>query len=93
MVNWKVTATTIYCDLVDADVPITVFKDWSTKCGFYIRHSPKKNENTAKIQENKRQKLNDKLGCDGPECSRVTEYRDKLFAEEEKKVDERKACL
>jgi hypothetical protein len=29
--DWQITATTIYCDAVDDDVTIIVYKDWSTK--------------------------------------------------------------
>ena len=32
MLDWRVTATTIYCDAVDANVTIMVYKDRSTKC-------------------------------------------------------------
>jgi hypothetical protein len=32
MVNWQVTATTVFCDAVDDEVTIIVYKDWSVKC-------------------------------------------------------------
>jgi len=34
--------------------------------------------------ERKSRELNRKLECEGPECHRVIQYRDKLFAEEAK---------
>jgi hypothetical protein len=33
--DWQLTATAIYCDAVDDDVTIIVYKDWSTKCTGY----------------------------------------------------------
>jgi len=85
MVDWKVTATTIYCDSVDADVPIRVFKDWSTKCVGYKKYCESITEDVAKTLKKKGKRLNRTLRCEGPECSRVTEYRDRLFAEEKNK--------
>ena len=35
MVDWQVTATTIYCDAVDDDVTLLVYKDGSAKCTGY----------------------------------------------------------
>ncbi len=40
----------------------------------------------ARISKKKGKILGWELRCEAPECSRVTEYRDKLFAEEEAKV-------
>jgi hypothetical protein len=31
----KLTAKTVYCDAVDDDVTIMVYKDWRTKCTGY----------------------------------------------------------
>jgi hypothetical protein len=79
MVDWKVIATTIYCDLVDADVPIMVFKDWSTKCVGYKKYCE------GITEELKGKNLNRRLRCEGPECPRVIAYKNKLFAEQESK--------
>ncbi len=32
MVNWQITATTIYCEAVSDEVTIMVHKDWSVTC-------------------------------------------------------------
>jgi len=85
MVDWKVVATTIYCDLVDADVPIMVFKDWSTKCVGYEKYSENIKEDIANLLKEKVKKLNRRLRCEGPECPRVIAYKNKLFAEHESK--------
>jgi len=83
MVNWQVTATTIYCDAVDDDVTLMVYKDKTTKCVGYHRYHQSSQE-TRKLMERKSRELNRKLECEGPECHRVIQYRDKLFAEEAK---------
>ena len=85
MIGWKVIATTIYCDLVDADVPVMVFKDWSTKCVGYKKYCEGMTEDFAKTPKKKGEKLNRGPRCEGPECPRVMAYRNKLFAEHESK--------
>ncbi len=84
MVDWQVTATTLYCDAVDDDVTIMVYKDWSTRCvGYYKKYGdPVITKDTTKLLKNKSKKLGRALQCEGPECHRVVAYRDKLRSEE-----------
>ena len=84
MVNWKVTATTIYCDAVDDEITLMVYKDWAAKCVNCQKYR-KADKELAKRIERKSKRLGRKLGCEGPECSRLIQYRDKLFAEETEK--------
>ena len=78
--GWQITATTIKCDLVDEYVTIMVYKDWSTKCVWYSRNKQKADEaKNYKVDSKLRPKV-DK--CQGPDCSYVTSYRDKLVKEE-----------
>jgi hypothetical protein len=77
MVNWQLTATTIYCDAVNEEVTILVYKDFSTKCTGYNKRAAKAGSHSSK--NNKAQ-----AGCQGPACSCVVQYRDKLMAEEGK---------
>jgi len=86
MVDWKVTATTIYCDAVDADVTIMIFKDWAMKCTAYEKYGQSIARGTARMFKEKGKKLGKELRCEGPECSRVIAYRDKLLAEEKRKA-------
>ena len=86
MIGWQVTATTIYCDAVDDDVTLLVYKDKSAKCTGYKKYSGSITKETAKLLKKKGKKLGRELRCEGPECSRVIEYRDKLRAEEGAKV-------
>ena len=83
MVNWQVTATTIYCDAVDDEVTLLVHKDGSAKCVSFNKYG-KPDRETFKLLKNKSKKLERRLDCEGPECRRVIQYRDNLFAEETK---------
>ena len=82
MVNWQVTATTIYCDAVDDDVTIMVYKDRSTKCVGYKKYMESITKETAKELKKRAKKAGHELRCEGPECSRGIAFRDGIFAEE-----------
>jgi hypothetical protein len=85
MVDWQITATTIYCDAVDAEVTIMVHKDWSTRCAICEYREGFTKHMGNKMLKKTRKKLNRELRCEGPECCRVIAYRDKLFSEEKTK--------
>jgi len=85
MVDWKVTATTIYCDAVDANVTIMVYKDRSAKCAGYGKFGEGFTKDRPNILKKKRRRLDRKLRCEGPECSRVIMFRDEVFAKENAK--------
>jgi hypothetical protein len=78
----ELTAKTIYCDAVDDDVTIMVYKDWRTKCTGYEKYGEGLNKETAKMLEKKAGRLGRNLGCEGPLDHRVTDYRDRLVAED-----------
>lgn len=82
--DWQVTATTIYCDAVDDDVTILVYKDWSTKCTGYKKYIESPTKEVLKGLKKRSKKSDRNLACEGPEDHRVTDYRDKLKAEEAK---------
>ena len=78
MVNWSITATTIYCEAVDDEVTLMVYKDRSAKCtGLKKYHDP-----ATKITKQAKEKTKRNLKCEGEHCARVTQYRDRLFTEE-----------
>ena len=78
--NWKVTATTIYCNAVADEVTILVHKGWSTECTGYHKHGGTSKKSLSQLQKRSRQ-LKRQLGCLGPECQLVTEYKVKLQSE------------
>jgi len=86
MVNWQVTATTIYCDAIDNEVTLLVYRDGSVKCVGYEKYGEPGKE-IAKILKKKSKQLKRQLGCEGLDCYRMVQYRDKLFAEESKGGD------
>lgn len=80
MTDWQVTARTIYCDAVDDDVTIMVYKDQSTRCTGYKKYVESLNKETAKMLKRKAKRLGRNLRCEGPQDYRVTDYRDILAA-------------
>jgi hypothetical protein len=89
MVNWQVTTTTIYCDAVADEVTVLVYRDGSTRCTGYDKYN-NPGQDTDNLLKKRSKELNRTLECDGPQCHRVTGYRDRLFAEESS--DQRKQC-
>ena len=84
MASWKITATTIYCDAVDDEVTVLVYKDFSTKCTGYRKYrEPTKEISNLLIK--KRKQLKRQLECEGPQCYRVIQYKEKLLGEEAKR--------
>jgi hypothetical protein len=81
MVNWSITATTIYCEAVDDEVTLMVYKDRSAKCTGLKKYGNPGTETTKRIKE-KGKRTKRTLKCDGEQCARVTQYREKLFTEE-----------
>ena len=80
MVNWQITAITIYCDAVDDEVTLLVHKDWSAKCTGYSKYSGSGRGVTELLKKSRR--LKRKLECESPECYRLIQYKEKLLAEE-----------
>jgi hypothetical protein len=81
--GWQVTATTIYCDAVDDEATFIVSgEDASVVCTIYQKYGQPDKKLTSEMAK-KSQKLGRTLKCEGPLCRRMTEYRDRLFAEDE----------
>jgi hypothetical protein len=89
VVDWQVTAMTIYCDAVDDYVTIMVYKDWTTRCSGYHHYIENPGREAVKMQKKRSRNLGRELACEGPLDYRVTDYRDKLIAEEEAKAKSR----
>ena len=85
MVNWQVTAITIYCDAVDDEITVLVYKDWSAKCTGYTKYGKPGTDGVGLLKKKSRQ-VKRQLDCEGPECSRVIKYKEKLTAEEATKA-------
>ena len=80
MVDWVLTATTIYCDAVEDEVTLVADKDGAIKCTGYNKYfSPDKE--TAKSMQRRGKQSRKQLKCEGLDCPRVTGYHDKLMSE------------
>jgi hypothetical protein len=87
MIDWQLTATSIYCDAVDGDITIIVNKDGTTRCTGYKKYVENITKEVAVMLKKKSKKLGRALRCEGPLDYRVTSYRDKLISEEKAKAD------
>ena len=90
MVDWQVTATTIYCDAVLDEVTIMVYKDWSVKCTGYEKYTGSREASVELVKKSVR--LKRVVGCEGLDCERVTGYKEKLLAEETRKNQQSSAA-
>jgi hypothetical protein len=67
--DWKLTSTTLFCDTVKKWVPIIVYKDRKTHCGYYHRHQVVTKENPGGFS------------CHGPKgCSLCDAYKEDVFS-------------
>ena len=67
--DWKLTATTLFCEAVEKWVPIMVYKDGRTNCGYYYRHRVVSKENPGGFS------------CHGPQgCSLCEAYKQDVFS-------------
>lgn len=83
--DWQITATTIKCDAVEDEITIMVYPDGSAKCASYAKYGASNNKTLSDMKK-RAKNMNLTLKCEGPMCHRVTDYRDKIMAEEETAV-------
>jgi len=79
--NWQITAKTIFCDSVDDEVTVMVFKNGSTRCtGSQKYNQP--NDITLGLIKKKTKRAKRPIKCEGDGCIRVSQYQEKIMAEE-----------
>jgi hypothetical protein len=78
MVDWEITATTIFCEAVDDEVTVMVSRDGTVKCTGRQKYA-RLDKETARAMKKKNQQTSKHLACKGAECSRVTQQRDELL--------------
>ena len=81
MVDWRITATTIYCDAVADEVTLLVYKDGTAKCTGYDKYREPARKIAAELDK-KAGELKQAIECQGAECLRVIRYQDELLAAE-----------
>jgi hypothetical protein len=83
MVGWQVTAKTIYCDAVDDEVTLLIYKDLTARCTGCKKYS-EPDDITRKMVKQKIKQLKRPIKCGGEDCIRVMEYKEKILTEEMK---------
>jgi hypothetical protein len=83
MTDWQTTAKTIYCEAVDDEVTILVFKDFSVHCTGYKKYTVL-SDFTLNTIKAKNRKLRRPVKCEGEGCPRVLKYKERIHAEESK---------
>ena len=78
MSNWQTTAKTIFCDAVDDEVTVMVYKDNSVRCTGCKKYT-EPNDITRKLVTEKNQQLKRLIKCEGEGCPRVTGYKTQYF--------------
>jgi hypothetical protein len=81
MPGWQVTAKTIYCEAVEDEVTILVYRDGSTRCTGFKKYT-EPNDMTRQVLKAKKKSSRHPLRCEGERCPRVTQYKEKILAEE-----------
>ena len=71
MVNWQITAKTIFCESAGEEVTIIIKKDWSVQCTGYLDR-----------QEGSPNRAYKPVECEGLDCARINLYLNQLKAEE-----------
>jgi hypothetical protein len=84
MSDWKVTTGTFNCRAVADEVTIIVKNDRSVQCSGFDKL---KNSRRAQLQMLERSlDLKRSLDCKGMQCKKITDYLEKLQAEENQKT-------
>jgi hypothetical protein len=80
MVDWEVTATTIFCDSVRDEVTIIIKEDGSVKCSGRLKYNTqiKKNKNSSKKMS---KADSNQIVCLGVDCVTVKQQRAKVLGE------------
>ena len=66
--DWRLTATTLFCETVKKWVPIIVYKDGRANCGYYYRHQVVTKDSSGPYK------------CHGPQgCSLCEAYKEDVF--------------
>jgi len=84
MSSWQVTATTIHCEWVGEDVTVMIYKNGSAKCTGQSKFFETIAKGKSKLVEGKGNKVDLKLKCIYPSICGLTNYKDKILAEEVK---------
>jgi hypothetical protein len=78
MVDWQITATTIYCDAVNDEVTLIISPEGLVKCTGQQKYE-KPGKETLKAMQQKSRAAGKKLACEGIGCARVTKHKQEML--------------
>jgi hypothetical protein len=81
MPGWQVTAKTIYCEAVEDEVTVLVYRNGPTRCTGFKKYT-EPNDITRQAIKTKKTNFRHALRCEGEQCPRVTRYKEQILAEE-----------
>jgi hypothetical protein len=81
MTDWQITAKTIFCDAVDDEVTVMVYKNASVRCTGCKKYNEPDAITQAAVKE-KNRRLRRSIKCEGEGCARVTGYKTAILAAE-----------
>jgi hypothetical protein len=81
MTDWQITAKTIYCDAVEDEVTIMVYRNAPTRCTGCKKYN-EPNKITQGMMRAKASRLKKPIKCEGEQCPRVTQYKTGIMAED-----------
>jgi hypothetical protein len=80
MANWQTTAKTIFCEAVNDEVTVMVYKDHSVQCTGFKKYTQPNDITRQTVKDKQRLKIS--VRCEGEKCPRVVAYQKTIFAEE-----------
>jgi TATA-box binding protein (TBP) (component of TFIID and TFIIIB) len=81
MTAWKITAKTIYCEAVDDEVTLLIHSNGVMRCTGCRKYNEPNSITRSAIRE-KTRRLKRGIQCEGETCTRVTQYKGKILAED-----------
>ena len=81
MTDWQITAKTIYCEAVEDEVTVMVYKNATVRCTGCKKYTEPNAITIGAIKE-KSQRLQRPIKCEGESCARVTTYQEAILSQE-----------
>ncbi len=81
--KWQTCVSTVKCDVIDEYVSIMVKNDWASTCTWYKQFKASVSGDQKRVKADRKTRSKIAL-CQGPLCSYVVGYRDKLIQEEKR---------
>ena len=78
--KWQTDVSTIHCKFIGDHIPLMIKNDWTFQRTGFKKYKEPVSEGKKKIKPDKKTRRQIEL-CQGPLCSYITGYRDKLMKE------------